>query len=57
VVVVRQQADRHDLDWIEPLGPAEDPGGDVVELRAGRSSRRPCKVRQVTSTRAPSSGR
>ena len=28
-----------------------------LSSRLGRSSRRPCKVRQVTSTRAPSSGR
>ena len=35
VVMVRQRAERHKVDRIEPLGPAEDAGGDVVELRAG----------------------
>jgi hypothetical protein len=33
--MVRQRAERHEVDRIEPLSPAEDPGGDVVELRAG----------------------
>ena len=35
VVVVGQRDEGHELDRIEPLGPAEDAGGDVVELQAG----------------------
>ena len=35
VVMVGQQDEGHEVDRIEPLGPAEDAGGDVVELRAG----------------------
>src|SRR3954447_8594667 len=35
VIVVRQQAVEDQLDRIEPLGPAKDARGDVVELRAG----------------------
>ena len=35
VVVVRNRDEGHEVDRIEPLGPAEDAGGDVIELQAG----------------------
>ena len=41
VVMVRQRAEGHEVDRIEPLGPAEDAGGDVVELRAGPEQQAP----------------
>ena len=31
--MIGHQAERHDVDRIEPLSPAENPSGDVVELR------------------------
>jgi hypothetical protein len=34
VVMGRHLHEGHEVDRIEPLGPAEDAGGDVVELRA-----------------------
>jgi hypothetical protein len=33
--MIRQRLKCHDVDRIEPLGPAEDARGDVVDLRAG----------------------
>ena len=35
VVVVRNRDEGHEVDRIEPLGPAEDAGGDVIELAPG----------------------
>jgi hypothetical protein len=39
VVMRRHRDESHEVDRIEPLGPAEDAGGDVVELRAGPEER------------------
>jgi hypothetical protein len=39
--MVRQRLKYHDVDRIEPLGPAEDACGDVVELRAGPEQQAP----------------
>jgi hypothetical protein len=37
MVVVRSHNIPHNFDRIEPLRPAENPGGAVVELRIGTS--------------------
>jgi hypothetical protein len=39
--MVRHCLEGHDVDRIEPLGPAEDACGDVVELRAGPEQQAP----------------
>lgn len=41
VVMIRDRLEGHELDRIEPLGPAEDARGDVVELRAGPEQQAP----------------